>query len=380
MSDHSQASTGLKAPAKAFPSRLMSTIVAVIVAVLIFAGLYGWRLWRQAGAAQPAWPPVSVSAMRVTPTDVPVSLQSVGSLRAVREVSLAPETDGHVVSIRFTGGQMVKADSLLVQLNDAPERADRSAALARAELARAQLARAKKLIASGAASRETLDARIAERDQALAAVKQWDARIEQKQIRAPFAGQLGIRRVDPGQYLKSGETIATLTDSSHLFVDFSVPQQQLQRLQVGASVRVTSDAWPERTFTATVKTIEPHISPDTRNITVRAELPNADNALRPGMFVNVALELPPERNQLVVPNTAIQTTAAGDNVLVIRGPQPQTKGQAEYVRVTVGRRLGDRGVVVSSGLQAGDVIVTEGQLKVPPRAHVQVARLQSAEE
>lgn len=350
--------------------------LAVFITVLIFAALYGWRLWRQAGSGPSPWPAVAVTAMQLAPTEVPASIETIGSLRAVREVSLAPETAGRVVSIGFETSEQVKAGSLLVQLYDAPERADLGAAKARADLADAQLARANRLISSGAESRETLDQRIAERDQALAAVRQLEARIEQKQIRAPFAGQLGIRRIDLGQYLNPGDVIATLTDTRQLYVDFNVPQQQLRWLETGRTVRITSDTWAEREFVATVDAIEPRISADTRNVEVRALLSNDGNALRPGMFVNAKLELPTEPNRLVVPATAIQTTAAGDSVLVVRGPEATTHGNVEYVRVTTGRRLGNR-VIVNDGLEAGDIIITEGQLRVPPGAQVQVTNLQA---
>ena len=357
--------------------QLLIPVIVLVVAVLIFAGLFGWRTLKQAASGSAGRPPVAVSAMRLVATDVPAVIQAVGSLRAVREVVLSPETAGRVVEIGFEAGQVVAAGSLLVQLYDAPEQADRAAAMARADLANAQLARVKKLIQTGAESRETLDEREAERNQALANVEQLDARITQKQIRAPFSGQLGIRLIDLGEYLEPGSAIATLTDSSHLFVDFSVPQQQLRWLRPGATVRVTTDAWPGREFTASVATVEPRVDPDTRNIAVRALLANPDNSLRPGMFVAAELVLPPEKDRLVVPSTAIQTTAAGDNVVVIRGPEASVGGQAEYVRVTVSRRLGDT-AVVSEGLQAGDVIITEGQLKVSPGAQVQVTLLKSA--
>ncbi|MYM61904.1 efflux RND transporter periplasmic adaptor subunit [Pseudomaricurvus sp. HS19] len=359
--------------------KLGALALAVVFASAIFAALFGWKSWREAGAAPAPWPAVAVSALQLTPTDVPVALRAVGSLRAVREVALAPETAGRVVSVDFEAGQQVAANSLLVQLFDAPERADRAAALAQADLAKAQLQRSRSLAATGAEAKEVLDQRIAQRDQALATVQQMDARIEQKQIRAPFAGQLGIRQIDLGQYLNPGDTIVTLTDTSQLFVDFSLPQQKLRWLQTTGSVDITSDAWPKRIFSARVATIEPRVDPATRNIRVRALLDNGDSALRPGMFVNAALQLPPETDQLVLPATAIQTTALGDNVLVIRGDEPTHGGQADYVRVTVERRLGNQ-VVVSGGLNAGDVIITEGQLKVPPGAQVQVAKLHSAEE
>lgn len=356
--------------------KLLITAAAVVVMILIFAALYGWKSWRAASEAPASWPAVSVSALQLIPVDVPVAISAVGSLRAVREVSLAPETAGRVVDIAFEAGQQVAEGSLLVQLFDGQEQADRVAAVAAARLAKAQLARSKKLAATGAESKEILDQRIAQQDQALAVVTQQDARIEQKQIRAPFTGQLGIRQIDLGQYLNPGDTIVTLTDTRQLYVDFSVPQQQLRWLKEGSDVHITSDAWPERQFDAQVTTIEPRVDPGTRNIHVRALLDNSDNALRPGMFVNTALQLPSELNQLVVPSTAIQVTALGNNVLVIKGDDPTSGGQAEQVRVTIERRLGNR-VVIREGLNAGDVIIIEGQLKVPPGAQVQVAKLLS---
>ncbi len=350
---------------------LTVTLLSFCIAVAVFLLLLGWKQWRQGGAAAQPYPPTAVAAMRVTPTDVPNSLHAVGSLRAVREVVLAPEVAGRVVSIGFDAGETVAAEQQLLQLYDAPEQADRAAALARVKLADAQLKRAARLVDSGAESREILDQRTAERDQALAAVKQLDARIAQKQIRAPFAGQLGIRQVDLGQYLNPGETIATLTDTSQLYVDFTVPQQELRWVQQGGKVQVVSDAWPDNSYTATVTTVEPRISADTRNIQIRAQLDNPGEHLRPGMFVNASLSLPEQKEQLVVPSTAIQTTAFGS--------ETEKAGQAEYVQVQISRRLKDQ-VVISSGLKAGDIVVTEGQLKVPPGAPVTVTKLRAAEE
>lgn len=358
---------------------LTVTLLSFCIAVAVFLLLLGWKQWRQGGAAALPYPPTAVAAMRVTPTDIPNSLHAVGSLRAVREVVLAPEVAGRVVSIGFDAGETVAAEQQLLQLYDAPEQADRAAALARVKLADAQLKRAARLVDSGAESREILDQRTAERDQALAAVKQLDARIAQKQIRAPFAGQLGIRQVDLGQYLNPGETIATLTDTSQLYVDFTVPQQELRWVQQGGKVQVVSDAWPDNSYTAMVTTVEPRISADTRNIQIRAQLDNPGEHLRPGMFVNASLSLPEQKEQLVVPSTAIQTTAFGSNVLLVRGAEPEKAGQAEYVQVQISRRLKDQ-VVISSGLKAGDIVVTEGQLKVPPGAPVTVTKLRAAEE
>lgn len=352
-------------------------MLAIAGIVLIFGGLYAWRTVRSAAPVGSAPPPVAVAATIVTPTDVPAALEAVGSLRAVREVMLAPEVAGRVVAVQFTAGARVGAGAVLVQLYDAPERADRRAAQARADFAGAQLARSRELAPLGAESRDLLQQRQAERDQAVAAVQQLDARITQKQVRAPFAGEIGLRRINLGQYLNPGDAIATLTALDTLYVDFAVPQQDLARLRVGAVVRVAADAWAGRNFTARVSAIEPRIGEDTRNVMVQATLANPDRALRPGMYVTAALDLPPQQGALVVPTTAIQTSASGDSVTVVRGANAAQQGKAEMVAVTTGRRFGNK-VVVTGGLKPGDVVVSEGQLRVQPGADVRVVRLTPA--
>jgi multidrug efflux system membrane fusion protein len=264
-----------------------------------------------------------------------------------------------------------------VQLYDEPERADRAAAQARAELARLRHERSVSLMPTGAEPRDRLEERRADLDQARANVRQLDARIAQKRISAPFAGELGVRKVDLGQYLNPGDPIATLTDLDTLYVDFTVPQQELARLKIGGQVRLTADAWPGKVFVATVNAVEPRVSENTRNVAVQARLPNAGRILRPGMYVAVALELPPEKGALLVPATAIQTSAAGESVTVIRGANAAKGGKAEIVSVTPGRRIGDR-VAVVRGLKPGDVVITEGQLRVQPGAPVQVSKLLAA--
>ncbi|PHP21328.1 efflux transporter periplasmic adaptor subunit [Sphingobium sp. IP1] len=369
MSDHNLSKPSRVAPRLIRPTRTM--LLTIVLLFVLLGTLYLWRGWR-ASQAQ-AWQPqaVPVAAMVVQSRDIPAALEAVGSLRAVREVTLSPEIAGRVSAIHFEAGQPVGAGALLVQLFDGPELADRRAAQAKAAFAGLQVARSQELAPTGAEPRETLEQRRADRDQAAAAVQQIDARLVQKQVRAPFAGILGIRQVNLGQYLNPGDAVATLTALDSLFVDFALPQQELSRLQPGATVIVTSDAWPGRRFTAKVNAIEPKIGADTRNVTVQALLGNGDRALRPGMYVTAALELPVQQGALLVPATAIQTSAQGDSIIVIRGSNARLGGKAEIVPVQTGRRVGND-VVVTSGLRAGDVIVTEGQLRVQPGAEVKV--------
>lgn len=350
--------------------------VAIVVGavLLIFALLFGWRAWRNSAPPPPPPPPTGVVATVVSPTQVPAALSAVGSLRAVREVMLAPEVAGRVTAIRFAPGQRVGAGATLVQLYDAPERADRNAAVAKAQFARLQLARTRELVPTGAESREVLQQRQAEYDQAAAAVAQLDARLTQKRITAPFSGEIGVRRVNLGQYLNPGDQIASLTDLGQLYVDFTVAQQELARLTPGSEVVVTSDAWPGRRFTARVVAIEPRIDENSRNIWVQAVVANPDRALRPGMYITASLTLPPTPNALVVPATAIMTSAQGDSVVVIRGPSAARQGKAEIVGVTTGQRIGNA-VVVTKGLKPGDVVLTEGQLRAQPGAQLRVSKL-----
>jgi multidrug efflux system membrane fusion protein len=287
---------------------------------------------------------------------------------------LAPEVAGRVSAISFSGGQHVGAGATLVQLYDGPERADRAAAVAKAEFARIQLARSRQLVPSGAESHEVLQQRQAEYDQAVAAVHQLDARLVQKRVAAPFAGEIGVRQVNLGQYLSPGDKVASLVALDKLFVDFTVPQQDLAKLRAGSEVRVTSVAGPGLTFTAHVTTVEPRVDEQSRNIWVRATMANPDRVLRPGMYVTAALTLDPIPGALVVPATAIQTSAQGDSVVAVRGSDAKHKGKAETVAVQTGRRFGDA-VVVTKGLKPGDVVLTEGQLRVQPGATLRVSRL-----
>jgi membrane fusion protein, multidrug efflux system len=312
--------------------------------------------------------------MKVRTARVPMSLEAIGTLRAVREVMLAPEVAGRVVAIHFEAGSKVAAGDPLVDLYQAPEEADRAAALAQAHYATIQLDRSRKLAPSAVEPRQVLDQHEAELEQAEATVRQLDARIAQHHIRAPFGGQLGIRRINPGQYLNAGDAIATLTDLDELYVDFNLPQQDLPQIHAGETVQVKTDAWPGRSFDGRVNALEPKVEEQTRNVSVEAVLQNREHALHPGMYVTAMLDLPPQDGVIVIPQTAIQTSAIGDTVVVVRGSNPSSGGDVETLSVTTGRRVGD-GVVVARGLKEGDIVVTEGQIRVHSGSAVRVDHL-----
>ncbi|MBX9445445.1 efflux RND transporter periplasmic adaptor subunit [Dickeya chrysanthemi] len=352
-------------------SRAKPVVISVIGLVVVFGLLYAWRTTRSGGAEHHAMPPMPVSTIRAEPRGVAEELQAVGNLQAVREVLLAPDTSGRVTAINFDAGQSVKEGTVLIQLYDAPEQADRAAAAAKADFTQLQLRRSQELAPTGAEPRELLEQRKAEAAQAVAAVRQLDARIQQKSIRAPFSGQIGIRRINPGQYLNAGDAIATLTQLDPLYVNFTLPQQDLSKLTPGAPVQVTVDAAPGRVFTAKISTIEPRIDGETRNVAVQALLPNADRLLKSGMYATARLALPVTTDAIVLPLTAIQTSASGDSVVLVQDADAQGIGKAVAVPVVTGRRLGEE-VLVTQGVKPGDIVVMAGQNRLPPGATVRL--------
>jgi len=356
---------------RAAVSRAKPLVISAVGLVVVFGLLYAWRTIHSADAEQHAMPPLPVSTIRAEPRSVAEELQAVGDLQAVREVLLSPDTSGRVTAIHFEAGQTVKEGMALVQLYDAPEQADRAAAAAKADFAQLQLRRSQELAPTGAEPREMLEQRKAEAAQALAAVRQLDARIQQKTIRAPFSGQLGIRRINPGQYLNAGDEIATLTQLDPLYIDFTLPQQDLAKLTPGAQVRVTVDAAPGKVFTGKITSIEPRINDETRNVAVQALLSNAGHLLKSGMYATARLALPTTTDSIVLPLTAIQTSASGDSVVLVQGADAQGVGKAVTVPVITGRRLGED-VVVTQGVKAGDIVVMAGQNRLPPGAMVKI--------
>ncbi len=344
------------------------------VLLLIFGGLFLWRDLRRNGSAKAATnpaPALPVATAIATTGSEPVYLDAVGSLEAVRQVTMAPEVAGRVVEISFTAGTTVRKGDALVQLYDEPERAELASLNAKATFTKAQLARSEELAPTGAQPRTTLDQRRSEFDQANADIRRTRALITQKTVRAPFSGELGLRRINLGQYLNAGDPVATLTDLRELYANFALPQQALGQLRTGQRVEVRIDAFPSRTFEGRVTALEPQVAGDTRNVTVQATLANPDLALRPGLFVQVRLVLPSQLDVITVPETAILSSADGSSVIRVAKVQHDV-GVAEIVPVQVGRHIGDR-IMVNGGLAVGDVIVTTGQVRVSPGARVKVA-------
>ena len=312
-------------------------------------------------------PPTPVAAAEARREDVPQHLQAIGSLVAVHQVTVTSEVGGLVTAISFQPGATVKEGDLLVQLDDRPEQADLRNFQAQARYAQLTLGRSRDLVARQNAAQATVDLNQNQLDQASANIAKTQAMIAQKQIRAPFAGKLGIRQVDLGQYLNPGGAIVTLTDLDQLYVNLTLPEQNRSLLVIGQTVDVSVDAYPGKSFQARLTAMEPQINVETRTIKLQATLENPQHLLLPGMFANARVVLPPEVGVVTVPATAVDYTLYGDSVFLIQQDGKDDKGNPvlKVVRtfVKTGERFDDR-VAILTGVKPGDRVAASGQIRL----------------
>ncbi|MBV9584288.1 MAG: efflux RND transporter periplasmic adaptor subunit [Alphaproteobacteria bacterium] len=364
-------------PAAVRPKTVRWFAIVGLLLLLVLGALYGFNRYRaQAIAtffANNKPPPAQIAAITAQTQNVPRFASAIGSLAAVHQVTITPEVGGKLTEIMFTPGATVKAGDPLVQLNDAPERGDLANYEAQARYAAATLQRNSHLASNQFASRDTVDQNQSQLDQAKAQIAKTEALIGQKLIRAPFAGRLGVRQADLGQYVSPGAAIVTLTDLKELYVNFTLASTWRGQIALGQKVNITADAFPARTFTGTITTIEPQIRNDTRTMMAQATLQNSDEALMPGMFVNTAVVLPAESDRVVLPETAVDYTLYGDSVYVIREEGADANGKpilkAHRTPVKVGQRW-DGKAVINDGVQPDDRVVAAGQVKLQDGAQV----------
>jgi membrane fusion protein, multidrug efflux system len=303
-------------------------------------------------------------------------ITSVGSLSAVQGVTVAAQLDGNVVKIAFEAGAAVKAGDLLVQQDVSLETAQLEAAQAASELARINLARSRQLLSRATISQQQYDSDLAVSRQAEAQVRAIEATIDKKTIRAPFSGRLGIRLVNLGQTLRAGDPIVSLQSLRPIFADFSLPQQSLAEVAPGMAVRIRlGQGKAGREASGIVTAINPDVDSATRNVRIQATVANDDESLRPGMFVDVDVILPHKQEVLVIPATSVLYAPYGDSVFTVVERRDDKTGEVSKVLVQKFVRLGaHRGdyVAVTSGLSAGDTVVTTGVFKLRNGIHVAV--------
>ncbi len=348
--------------------KILLTIVGLLILVGTLAGLK--LLQFQTMAAQGAKfvpPPETVTTAEVKTDRWQPTLTAIGSVAAVQGVTVSAETSGTVKTIAFESGATVKAGEVLVELDTAIEQAQLRSAAASADLARANLDRARDLRAKNMVSAADFDAAEAQAKQTLAQMDNLRAVLAKKTIRAPFAGRLGIRQVNLGQFLDNGAAIVSLQSLDPVYVDFALPQRYLTQLRTGMTVRVTTDAFPRQAFAGKLTALSPEVDSVTRNVRLQATLANPDGRLQPGMYVEVAVVLPDTEPVLMIPATAVLYAPYGDSVFLIEDKKDEKTGAVGKVLnqkfVRLGLAHGDF-VVVTSGLEAGQTVVGTGVFKL----------------
>lgn len=349
-------------------------LLIVLVAIGVLGAIFGFKHLqnRKAQAAQAARKPVpaAVVTAQASAEKWRTTIHAVGALESFQGVVLRSEIEGRVLRVAFDSGAPVQAGDLLVEMDVSSETALLRSNEANAKLAQLNLERARGLRGNEANTAADLDAAEATAAQAEAAIEATKSTLAKKRIVAPFTGRLGLRRVNVGQFLNKGDEVVTLEDTDPIYADFSVPQQEATALKAGLPVVVTTDAFPGREFTGTIEAIDPRVSDATRSLRIRASLANPDETLKPGMFARVEVQLPDEREVVVIPATALVYSPYGDSVFVVaKDDKGGLVAQQRFVQV--GPKRGDQ-ISLLSGISAGDEIVSAGQGKLRPGSPVTV--------
>jgi membrane fusion protein (multidrug efflux system) len=338
---------------------------------LLFGAIFGFKYLKSAGQdhymKSHSSPIVYVSAIKTTMLPWQPQLHVSGSLRAITGVNVTSELAGMVRIIAFTPGAHVKKGQLLAQLDIEPEIAQLHVYQSNAELAKITYERDKAQYQVKAVSKQQLDSDYANLKSTNAQVAQELAIIDEKTIRAPFDGRVGICLINPGQYLQPGNSVTMLQTLDPIYVDFYIPQQSLFELEKNQNVTVTIDSLPNKIFSGKITTINPGVDTNVRNVEVEATFPNPDSLLTPGMFASVTIDTGTPKNYLTLPISAISFNPYGQVIYIIKQTGKDKEGKPILIVkqhfVTTGEKRGDQ-ITVLSGLQEGDWVVTSGQLKL----------------
>ena len=345
-------------------------IVMLIAVGIVLGGIFGFQVFKaniikkvMAGLANP---PQTVSTVKAGYQEWQPTLGAVGSLRAVNGADLSLQQPGIVSEIDFKSGDDVQTGQVLLRLRADDDIAKLQALQAVAQLAQVNLARDQKQFAVQGVAQATIDSDSATLKNDLAQVAQQQAIVDQKILRAPFAGHIGIRSVDLGQYLAAGTPVVTLQALDPIYADYYLPQQALSRVKVGQGVAIRVDTYPGESFPGKIVAINPLVDTGSRNVQIRAELANADHRLLPGMFATLDIDIGVKQREITLPQTAIAYNSYGDTVYIVvdKGPSGgPPRLVAEQSFVTTGATRGDQ-VAVLKGVKEGDQVVTSGQIKL----------------
>ncbi len=335
----------------------------IFLSLLLFGGLFGWKFFQISQMVKniPIPPPPVVAATSVRRSEWDSYLTGVGSLVAVAGVDVNSEVAGKVKALHFESGQQVQAGKLLVELDTSTDEAELNGLEAAYQLEKVKFARSQQLIAKHFISKSDFDLNKATLDEAKAVANAKKAVIQKMRIVAPFAGFVGIRKVNVGQYLAPGDGIVPLQQLQPIYADFTLPEQYLASLNVNQELTLTVQAFPGKMFGGHITAINSGIDVATRSVKIRATLDNAEKLLRPGMFIEVQLLLNDTKSVLTVPDTAISYNPYGDSVFVI---EPDKQGFKVQLKQIVTGETREGRVEIVKGLNENDRVVSAGQVKL----------------
>jgi membrane fusion protein (multidrug efflux system) len=354
-------------------------LILFIAAALVLGGIYGWQLFVgkmiKGAMGRMATAPQTVSTTIAASSTWQSHTRALGTLRAVRGADLAAQASGVVDKITIDSGAEIPAGTVLLRLKPNDDPAKLAQLEAMADLARITLKRDEEQLAAQAVSQATVDSDAATLRSDLAQVAAQQALIEEKTVRAPFAGKLGLRQVDEGQYIAAGTTVVTLQALDPIYIDFYVPQQALSVLKTGQPVNASVDTYPGVRFAGKVVSVSSKVDSASRNVQMRASFGNADRRLVPGMYATVEIDNGEATQHITLPQTAITYNAYGDTVFVVQKNGVDDKGNPRLAAVQRFVKLGDtRGdqVAINEGVKEGEEIVTAGQVKLRSGAAIVV--------
>ena len=354
--------------AKAMKKRIFLTLLGLLIVIVVLAGVKGLQISAMVTAGEQPWSvPEVVTSAKVQTQVWESGLSAVGTFESVEGVTVSAELTGKVSKIFFESGTHVKAGTRLLQQDTSSEEAQLREAKASVDLAKINLKRSRRLLATKAVSQSDYDSAEARLKEAVAHADNSRSLIAKKNIRAPFSGRLGIRRVNLGQDLREGDAIVSLQTLNPIYVNFSVAQKYFSKLSTGMITRISSDAMPDSDLQGIVTSINPEVDSVTRNIQLQATVDNDDEKVLPGMFAKINLILPAKEIVSIIPATAVLNAPYGDSVFVIEDAEKTTDGKpSKVVRqqiVRVGKGRGDY-VSVLEGLKENQVVVSSGVFKL----------------
>jgi membrane fusion protein (multidrug efflux system) len=346
-------------------------VAAAIAGSLVFIKIGQFQAMG-AAAETMVMPPQLVNVIEVREEIRQPTLTAVGTVKAVNGTAVSTEADGVVREILFKPGTRVNAGAPLLQLDIELEEAQLRAAEAAALSSQLALKRVQELRRSNSVSQADIDIAISNSKQAEAQADYIRALIAKKTVRAPFSGKLGIRAISEGDFLPKGTAVVSLQALEPIYIEFSLPQQRLAQLENGLTVTASTDAYPDKEFKGNITAISPDIDVATRNVRVQATLANAEELLRPGMYVALQVHTRTTQKILLVPETGIMHGTAGDTVFVIEHPESTEQGETYEVvqkNVKVGPRTGDFAEIIE-GVNAGERVISTGVFKLQPGTRV----------